>query len=194
MNNTLLNNTLMNNTLLNNTLLNNTLLNNTLLNNTLLNNTLLNNTLLNNALLNNTLLNNALLNIKLLGFTHMVDTVSLQLFINIFSTFRLLSVSGKRISKICKEDHLISSLLKEELRLEEIPESEEDIEMEFTKVLASVVLDSAYLARRGVSTHPFLLVVDRSDAGDVIRNKICERLKITDDWKHKVWYYYLSIV
>ncbi|KAF6034708.1 USP7 [Bugula neritina] len=99
---------------------------------------------------------------------------------------RLLSVSGKRISKICKEDHLISSLLKEELRLEEIPESEEDIEMEFTKVLASVVLDSAYLARRGVSTHPFLLVVDRSDAGDVIRNKICERLKITDDWKHKM--------
>ena len=83
-------------------------------------------------------------------------------------------------------DHLISSLLQDELRLEHISQEEEEAESEFSEILASVTIDSAYLMKRNVSTAPFLMVVDRSDTGATIIQNINDRLKIEDLWKDKV--------
>lgn len=83
-------------------------------------------------------------------------------------------------------DTLISTILNSELRLEVVPESEEDVESEFSKVLASVLNDSANLVRKGISTDPFLMVVDRSETGLDIEQRICDKLKISDNLKQKV--------
>ena len=98
----------------------------------------------------------------------------------------MLGVSGKRIIKLYQPDTLIATIIDDDLRLEHIPESEEDVDSEFSQVLASVLNDSANLVRKGLHTDPFLMVIDRSDTGRNITDRICEKLKITDSVRVKV--------
>ncbi|XP_067939820.1 ubiquitin carboxyl-terminal hydrolase 7-like [Watersipora subatra] len=101
---------------------------------------------------------------------------------------RVLILYNKRIAAVLPPDHHISSLLLDELRLEYITEEEEESETEFSEILASVSIDSAYLSRRGVHTEPFLIVIDRSDTGIQIAENINTRLKIQKEWTDKLDY------
>lgn len=99
---------------------------------------------------------------------------------------RLLVTENNRVTKICQPEERTSPLATSSLRLEIVPECEEDIESEFSLVLASVLNDSVYLCKRGVPSLPFLLPVERKDTGVDIAVSVCERLHIRDAWKDKV--------
>lgn len=105
----------------------------------------------------------------------------------IWPLFRVLKTDDIRVKTICQPDDLLTSILDDCIRIEQIPEEEEDIDSEFTVVLASVSQNTFALALKGIPTAPFLMAVHRSDTGHKIIANICKKLQLCPLYTEQVW-------